>query len=115
VINAICEHRLEFLKSLKTWTTFGKGWNSRVSSVRVQALAMAAQPAQIVIPQRFPDKPVLVTVTKHDDAPPTVTVKPAPPEPVLVPAPTKSNRNSIIVLIVMGVTALLAWFGIGGH
>ncbi len=113
MINALCDARLEFLKGLKTWGEFGKGWSSRVSSVRAQALAMAAQPAPIVIPQRFPDKPVLVTVTKHDDAPPTVTVKPAPPEPVLVPAPTKSSRNSFIVLIIMGVSALLAYFGIG--
>lgn len=29
----LCEDRLRFLQSLKTWPTFGKGWGRRVSSV----------------------------------------------------------------------------------
>ncbi|RWN51926.1 glycoside hydrolase family 108 protein [Mesorhizobium sp.] len=47
VIDALCDARLSFLKRLKTWGTFGKGWGSRVSSVRFEALVMikAAPPA----------------------------------------------------------------------
>jgi len=113
VINALCDARLAFLKRLDTWSTFGKGWSDRVKSVRAQALAMSAQPAPVVIPpQMIPDKPSVVTVTQKGDEPPVITVKPAPPEPVLVPAPTKSNRNSFIVLIIMAVSALLAWLGV---
>jgi lysozyme family protein len=41
VINAICDDRLAFLKSLKTWGTFGKGWARRVSETRAAALKMA--------------------------------------------------------------------------
>lgn len=41
MINAICMERLQFLKGLSTWSTFGKGWGSRVSQVEVQAEAMA--------------------------------------------------------------------------
>jgi lysozyme family protein len=41
VIAAICDERLRFLKSLKTWDVFGKGWGRRVAEVRTAALAMA--------------------------------------------------------------------------
>lgn len=34
--------RLTFLRGLRTWGTFGRGWSSRVQSVRTTALAMAA-------------------------------------------------------------------------
>ena len=32
--------RLQFLKSLKTWSTFGKGWERRVNEVEEKALKM---------------------------------------------------------------------------
>jgi lysozyme family protein len=41
-INAICDERLAFLKSLSTWSHFGAGWSSRVARVRSQALQLAA-------------------------------------------------------------------------
>ena len=44
IINSLCDKRMAFLKRLKTWPTFGKGWTSRVSGVRSEALKMAAQP-----------------------------------------------------------------------
>lgn len=44
VINDLFDRRMAFLKRLKTWPTFGKGWTSRVSGVRSEALKMAAQP-----------------------------------------------------------------------
>lgn len=34
LIDRICAQRLAFLKALKTWRTFGKGWSSRVAGVR---------------------------------------------------------------------------------
>lgn len=43
LIAAICDERLRFLKSLKTWPVFGKGWGRRVAEVRAAALAMAEQ------------------------------------------------------------------------
>lgn len=43
LINAICDERLAFLTSLKTWPVFGKGWSRRVVEVRAAALAMAVQ------------------------------------------------------------------------
>jgi lysozyme family protein len=41
LIARLCDERLAFLKSLKTWPVFGAGWGRRVSEVRRDALAMA--------------------------------------------------------------------------
>jgi lysozyme family protein len=38
----ICDERLRFLQSLRTWPVFGKGWGRRVMEVKIVALAMAA-------------------------------------------------------------------------
>lgn len=43
LVAAICDERLRFLKALKTWPVFGKGWGRRVAEVRAAALAMAQQ------------------------------------------------------------------------
>ena len=45
LIAAICDERLRFLQSLKTWPVFGKGWGRRVKEVSAAALAMASAPA----------------------------------------------------------------------
>jgi len=39
LINALCDRRLAFLNRLPTFATFGRGWTSRVASVRKAALA----------------------------------------------------------------------------
>lgn len=41
LVDAICDRRLAFLQALKTWKTFGKGWASRVASVRATGKAWA--------------------------------------------------------------------------
>jgi lysozyme family protein len=40
VIARACELRLTFLRSLDTWSDFGRGWSRRVRAVRQAALAM---------------------------------------------------------------------------
>lgn len=40
VVNGLQDARLAFLQRLGTWPVFGKGWGSRVATVRQQALAM---------------------------------------------------------------------------
>jgi len=40
IVVAINDERLTFLKRLKTWPMFGKGWGSRVSGVRAVSLHM---------------------------------------------------------------------------
>lgn len=42
LIAAICERRMAFLKALKTWGSFGKGWTARVDGVRKLGQAWAS-------------------------------------------------------------------------
>jgi len=46
LIDAICDERLAFLRSLRTWDVFGNGWGRRVREVRAAALGMAGKHAQ---------------------------------------------------------------------
>jgi lysozyme family protein len=41
--DAICDMRLDFLKKLPTFETFGKGWSGRVAEVKAKALLMAKE------------------------------------------------------------------------
>ena len=43
LIELYCAKRLEFLQSLKTFETFGKGWSRRVAEVKDKALAMVTK------------------------------------------------------------------------
>lgn len=46
LVSAICAERMTFLKSLKTFPVFGRGWSRRVAGVESAALAMTiAKPA----------------------------------------------------------------------
>ena len=45
VIARLCDARLTWLKTLKTWPTFGKGWERRVTEVRHDAILDAADEA----------------------------------------------------------------------
>lgn len=42
LIDRICANRLAFLRALKTWKTFGKGWSARVAGVRAVGKAWAS-------------------------------------------------------------------------
>jgi len=68
LINMLCDKRLAFLKGLSTWSTFGKGWSSRVAGVRSSALAMSKSAPTAL--------PLVI------DAPPA----PNPPKPNLISA-----------------------------
>jgi len=51
-IQAMCSKRLGFLQGLKTFSTFGRGWSSRIARVEAEAVSMAlssrgAAPARI--------------------------------------------------------------------
>jgi len=43
-VNQLCDARLRFLRGLRTWPSFGRGWSARVSDLRSYSLALA-QPA----------------------------------------------------------------------
>lgn len=57
LINDLCNVRLTFLKSLKTWATFGKGWSARVASVRTEACRLAVEARASVPPDIVPVPP----------------------------------------------------------
>lgn len=44
LIERLCDRRMKFLRGLKHWSTFGKGWSNRVEDVRRFALDMALDP-----------------------------------------------------------------------
>lgn len=41
LVRSICKQRLSFLQNLRTWSTFGKGWERRVVDVQKVGVAMA--------------------------------------------------------------------------
>ena len=44
LIDRLCARRMRFLKALRHWPTFGKGWTRRVTDVAEIAMAMATNP-----------------------------------------------------------------------
>lgn len=50
IINALCDDRAAWLKTLTTFKKFGKGWTSRVSRVRSRALAFSRDSAPVPSP-----------------------------------------------------------------
>ena len=69
VVNTICDERLRFLKSLRTWPVFGKGWGRRVEEVRTAALAMADR--------KTPATEPTATTVGHGSVPEPRTIKEA--------------------------------------
>ena len=61
-ITDLCRGRMAFLRGLKTWPTFGRGWTRRVTDVESTALAMRSAPT----------KPTPAPPPQPDDPGPTV-------------------------------------------
>jgi lysozyme family protein len=73
VIRDLCRSRLAWLKTLKTWRFYGRGWSRRVTAVERDALSMIR--AARLLPDEL-------------DAP-----RPAPqPEPAMTPASTPARN-----------------------
>ncbi len=53
-ITNLCVMRLDWLEGLKTWTTFGKGWEKRVNDVVKVAQEMALAPPAAPLPPPAP-------------------------------------------------------------
>jgi lysozyme family protein len=47
VIKSMCAKRMSFLRGLRIFSTFGKGWTARVSRVRAESVAMAMEARRI--------------------------------------------------------------------
>lgn len=74
--NMIWSERLAFLKSLKTWPTFGKGWGARVAGGKVfsQQLIAGAVPNAVVVSQPSIGKAIIPVNTKAQAGTTTATV-----------------------------------------
>jgi len=60
LINALCDRRLAYLRSLRNWADFGAGWSARVARVRADAILMAGAKtatAPPILPSRQPGDP----------------------------------------------------------
>ena len=84
IVNELCDRRLAFMKRLRTWKTFGKGWSRRVSEVRARSLSLARG---VVIPDT--------------NAPDTAPVPKAKPEDKSVMGAWKTPQG-----VATGVTAV---------
>lgn len=61
IVNRMCDDRMNFLKGLSTWGTFGRGWTRRVEEVRAMALELAKAPVTIAIPTQRPETSIPVS------------------------------------------------------
>lgn len=94
LINSICDQRLAFLKGLKTYATFGKGWSARVARVRKDAVAMAGSvPAQAPSPAPSPSQGAKVPER-------------GPSSPADVPPAERAPRTPILLHLLNGLIGL---------
>lgn len=91
VIHRALNARLEFLRSLKTWRTFGRGWQRRVDEVRAFALHLAEGAKPTAKPPPVMPRPV----------------DPTPPSPPPSPAMSAIGWGAIGVGIALLATAFL--------
>jgi lysozyme family protein len=97
VINLYCDKRPAFLKGLKTWPTFGKGWAARVKSTRIDALDMSTRPT--------PENPTVIERKVEVEV-----EKPVVPAKVEKEVRQKTNWLSGIFGGLFGAGGLSAWF-----
>ena len=68
IVEALCDDRMDFLRTLSTWKTFGKGWSRRVVGVRTEALDMAKGGSQKPV-RPVPASPASEVAPKPKPAP----------------------------------------------
>jgi lysozyme family protein len=68
LVKEICGRRMAYLKSLRTWPYFGRGWSRRVAQVQAAGVAQASQGAHVA----------LVSPTETEDAKAPITSLPKP-------------------------------------
>lgn len=74
IVRNALDNRMVFLKGLKTWPDFGKGWTNRIDNVRRDALSMIAEYASAtpapspVMPQSMPGDPGVLPLAEGPPA-----------------------------------------------
>lgn len=104
-INRALDIRLSFLKGLKTWPTFGKGWSSRIAGVRKVALSHVRETVKTEHEPPVMSKPAPVSdmIAKAPKRP-AQGAKPAPP-----PSPAKEAGKAAAGGLAGGGIALAIW------
>jgi lysozyme family protein len=95
LLNQLMDQRLNFLKRLDTWETFGKGWESRVASVRETALEIAKANPDIGIPKFTVPAPAPVSAMPWPD------VEPIEEKPAI-------SKRPVIVTLFLAALAILS-------
>jgi lysozyme family protein len=90
LIVRLCEERLGFLRSLRTWPVFGAGWSRRVREVKAAALVMASHAPIVGTPVIRPE-------------PDVVTPDNSPARDV---APTASKTGASIIAAIISILAI---------
>jgi lysozyme family protein len=120
LITRYCDRRLNFMKSLKNWGTFGKGWQRRVEGLHDGAQANDDGVVDFAV--KMAVQPVVVENIAIPDATPVVPVDGvviAPPAPIGANAgevPAKAFSSQVALMrTVQGAGAALAAAGITGQ
>lgn len=75
-INALCDARLSWLKTLSTWKHFGRGWTNRVDGVRSLALNLhGGASVQVAQPWQRTIHPAEAPSTRHEKVKVTKTAE----------------------------------------
>ena len=117
VVTALQDSRLRFLRGLKTWGTFGKGWSRRVAEVRAVGLAWAESGHHVrETPKTEHEPPVMSKTAPVSDA------RPGKSPPIKKAAPAKTGSGSagfllggLLVLIGAKIDAITAWASEWAH
>jgi lysozyme family protein len=110
LVEAVCDERLRFLQSLRTWPVFGAGWGRRVREVRAASLAMANKTAAPPAADR-PDTPApgKGSVPLNDPARKTTTGGTVAAGGAAA-AQSSDGATIVIVLVLTLAIAVGAWF-----
>ena len=112
LIAAICDERLRFLKSLKTWPVFGNGWGRRVAEGRAAAFAMAnTHPGEVerahrAIAARARQGRGRTSMTSRVKPQRVARLQPAAPR---VAAQDNETSTVIVILAVTITVAIFSW------
>ena len=98
LISLICDTRLAFLRGLKTWATFGKGWDRRVSEVRRDAMLMVGVPQSVPRPRPRP--------APDDPGPEATRIE----HTRFTPQEVKQKATTGALLFIGAVAAVVAYF-----
>jgi lysozyme family protein len=103
-VKAHCAKRMGFLRSLRTFDVFGKGWSRRVANVEAKAVAMALKAAG------KPVEPALrksANEAKAKSAAHTTAATGTSTVPVTLPDPSSVDLTSKAGMIVFGVIVVI--------